>query len=103
MCRIPKAFKNFKCTASDCSDNCCIGWEIDVDRNALIKYKNVTGSFSDELRRGITFSSDGSLCFKLIDERCFFLDENNLCRIYKTLGKDALCDICREQDRKSVV
>lgn len=99
MCRIPKAFKNFKCTASDCSDNCCIGWEIDVDKNAFIKYKNVTGSFSDELRRGITFSSDGSLCFKLIDERCFFLDENNLCRIYKTLGKDALCDICREHPR----
>lgn len=98
MCRIPQTFKNFKCSASACTDNCCIGWEIDIDGKTAKKYMDVTGDFANELKNGIDVAV-GNLCFKLVNGRCYFLDENNLCKIYKTLGRDALCNICREHPR----
>lgn len=33
-CTYPKYYKDFKCTAESCSDNCCIGWEIDIDEKS---------------------------------------------------------------------
>ena len=29
--RRPAYYKAFRCIGSDCTENCCIGWEIDVD------------------------------------------------------------------------
>lgn len=96
----PKAFENFKCTAGRCTDNCCIGWEIDIDPVTLNKYEAAECDFQSELLSGITESSDGSLCFKLKENgRCAFLDENNLCKIQLNMGEPILCDICREHPR----
>ena len=36
---IPEYYNKFKCIASKCSDNCCIGWEIDIDSKTYEKYK----------------------------------------------------------------
>ena len=93
--RKPDFYDKFKCTASKCSDTCCVGWEIDVDEASQEAYRKVTGAFGDKLRANI---EDGH--FKLLPhDRCPFLDKNNLCEIYKHLGKGALCDICREHPR----
>ena len=46
---IPEYYNKFKCIASKCSDNCCIGWEIDIDSKTYEKYKNVTGSLAMSL------------------------------------------------------
>ena len=27
----PEYVENFKCIGGECEDNCCIGWDIDVD------------------------------------------------------------------------
>lgn len=100
MIIIPKAFKSFKCTAQKCTDNCCIGWEVDIDRLTLEKYKQVGGELGKLLFDNITVSEDGSYCFKMTEgERCAFLDENNLCVIQKKAGEPMLCDICREHPR----
>lgn len=96
----PSFYDDFKCTASKCSDNCCIGWEIDVDEETLKKYNNIQGSFGDEIREKIEKSPDGSKCFKLSEnDRCPFLNNENLCRIYINRGEDALCDICKNHPR----
>ena len=93
--RKPDFYDKFKCTASKCSDTCCIGWEIDVDENSQNTYRKVTGEFGDRLRENIV---DGH--FKLLPhDRCPFLDKKNLCEIYQHLGEGALCDICREHPR----
>ena len=93
--RKPDFYDKFKCTASKCSDTCCIGWEIDVDKASQEAYRKVTGVFGDKLRANI---EDGH--FKLLPhDRCPFLDSNNLCEIYTHLGEGALCDICREHPR----
>lgn len=96
----PAFFDEFRCIASKCTDNCCIGWEIDIDDESMKRYNSVEGIFGDELRSKIKKSSDGSNCF-LLDEkdRCSFLDENNLCRIISNKGEGYLCDICREHPR----
>lgn len=90
---------SFRCTADKCTDNCCIGWEIDIDPVSLSRYRKVEGEFGETLRRGILSSSEGA-CFALTkDERCVFLNEQNLCDIYLHLGENALCDICTRHPR----
>lgn len=96
----PSFYDDFKCIASECTDNCCIGWEIDVDENTFGKYSKLTGALGDEIRSKITTSEDGSKCFVLGEnDRCPFLNEQNLCRIIIGCGEDAICDICKNHPR----
>jgi len=96
----PDFYDDFKCIAGRCTDNCCIGWEIDVDEASLEKYNKINTLFGDKIRSQIIKSEDGSSCFKLSEnERCPFLNENNLCDIIINCGEECLCDICREHPR----
>lgn len=94
----PHYYKNFKCIASSCKDNCCIGgWEIDIDEETAIYYKNVSGEFGKRLKDAITFTDE--YCFKLNNGRCPFLDNNNLCEIYRELGEDKMGVVCTQFPR----
>ena len=96
---VPNYYKDFKCIAEKCKHNCCIGWEIDIDEETLLKYKNRKGKFSRTLRNGINFNDDYTY-FKLDGKgRCAFLNENNLCDIILNLGEDSLCQICNDHPR----
>ena len=98
--RTPSYYKKFKCIASRCSDNCCIGWEIDIDRISRKKYEGVSGSFGDRLRENMVTSPDGSCSFRLLEhERCAFLNKDNLCDLILQMGEDSLCQICRDHPR----
>ena len=44
-------------------------------------------------------SEPGEYFFKLKNNRCPFLNKENLCDIFINLGEDRLCDICREHPR----
>ena len=33
--RIPSYYEEFSCIADKCKDNCCIGWEIDIDEETI--------------------------------------------------------------------
>ncbi|MBO7412995.1 MAG: flagellin lysine-N-methylase [Fibrobacter sp.] len=93
--RKPDFYDRFKCIAGQCTDTCCVGWEIDVDEASQEAYRKVSGTFGDKLRDNI---EDGH--FKLLPhDRCPFLDGNNLCEIFANLGEGALCNICREHPR----
>lgn len=91
----------FACTASACSDNCCIGWEIDIDSRTAGRYRSLSQSDSPlarRLREDICW--DFPPHFRLTaGERCPFLNEQNLCDIYLHLGEDALCEICDQHPR----
>ena len=39
--RVPSYYKNFRCIADKCPDNCCRGWEIDIDEDTLDYYKDL--------------------------------------------------------------
>ena len=93
--RSPDYCRKFRCIADKCRDNCCIGWEIDIDEKTADFYENVRGKFGEKLRKNISENS-----FILGEkERCPFLNDCNLCEIYINLGEDKLCQICTDHPR----
>ncbi len=95
---VPKYYKDFVCKGGCCSDNCCIGWEIDIDNESLERYNSEGGEFGNRLRAGIT-DEGGSPHFKLCGDRCPHLNSDNLCDLIIEKGQDYLCEICREHPR----
>lgn len=96
--RVPHYYKDFVCIASKCKDNCCIGgWEIDIDDETANYYLNLEGEFGDILRASIGRTDE--YCFKFKDGKCPFLDNENLCEIYKNLGEDKMGVVCTQFPR----
>ena len=92
----PHFYDNFVCTAGDCPDTCCAGWQIMIDEESLERYENEPGEFGKILRNSIDWEEE---CFYQNNRRCAFLNDENLCDLYKALGPDALCDTCRMYPR----
>lgn len=89
----PSYYKKFKCIAGKCQHNCCIGWEIDIDSESLDFYKTQ----SDIIDK---ISFEGSPHFLLGEqERCPFLNNDNLCDLILEHGERNLCQICRDHPR----
>ena len=95
----PNYYDKFKCIADKCKDNCCIGWEIDIDEITFNKYMNIGGNLGNRLKNEIT-TENGVHYFKLKEnERCPFLNKNNLCDIICESGEENLCQICNDHPR----
>lgn len=96
--RKPSYFDKFNCIASECEDTCCAGWGIVIDEKTLNYYKSVEGEFGERLKSEI-IEDDGDKIFKLNGTRCSFLNSNNMCDIYTSLGGDKLCYTCKQYPR----
>lgn len=94
---IPDYYNKFSCIADKCKDNCCIGWEIEIDDKTSEKYKKVKGSLKERFANDICNN-----VFILKNNRCPFLNGNNLCDIQAKLGGDYLCKVCRKYPRFTV-
>lgn len=94
-----KPFESFKCIGGECKTNCCIGWQIDIDKKTLKKYKKVKGEFAQKLKNGVDFDGGKFLMTANGEKRCVFLNEKNLCEIIINLGENYLCEVCREHPR----
>lgn len=95
---VPDYYADFRCIASRCRHSCCLGWEVDVDPEALERYDRVEGDFGRRLRDSIC--REGQPHFRLQEgDRCPFLNGDKLCDIYIELGEDALCQICADHPR----
>ena len=92
----PHFYDKFICTAGDCPDTCCAGWQIMIDEESLERYGKEAGEFGRHLRNSIDWEKE---CFYQNNRRCAFLNEENLCDLYKALGPDALCDTCKSYPR----
>ena len=95
----PDYFDEFSCIAQHCRHTCCQGWEIDVDEKALAFYQTVPGELGDELRNHILQDQDGAHFVLGEDDRCPFLNSQNLCRLILELGEEHLCQICADHPR----
>ena len=90
---VPDYYRQFRCTAGECEDTCCAGWQIVVDRKSLRRYWKECGDYRKKLRKSIRWLRR---IFRQDDEkRCAFLTEKNLCEMYQKLGKKSLCRTCR--------
>jgi lysine-N-methylase len=95
----PNYYHRFRCIAAACKHSCCVGWEIDVDGDALSRYDALQGSMGDRLRACIDREADPP-CFILTEgERCPFLRESGLCDLICELGEESLCHICADHPR----
>ncbi len=94
----PNFFESFKCTADECNDTCCAGWEIYVDADTADYYAELDGDDGEYVRDKLKVCEEGMLLCRE-GERCPFLRGDNLCELIIRLGEDLLCDICREHPR----
>lgn len=90
---VPSYYKDFKCIASKCKHNCCIGWEIDIDSASLEFYKQQ----SDIIKKVELCEQPHFILGE--NERCPFLNKDNLCDIILNHGEGALCQICSDHPR----
>lgn len=93
----PDYFDEFKCSADRCQDTCCAGWQIVIDKETLEKYKKLKGDYIWKVMTCVdwetgTFRQDNA-------KRCAFLNEQNLCELYKNAGEESLCKTCRDYPR----
>ncbi len=82
-------YNQFNCIAEKCKHNCCIGWQISIDKKSLKRYKKNT-----EIKKTIDFNHRR---FLLNNRRCANLDCDNLCKILKS--GEQLCQICSDHPR----
>ena len=95
-------FEKFKCIGGKCSDSCCVGWNIDIDKITFKRYFKVKDTemrkmFQKNVQNNERCSSEdvdyGIVKLKK-DKRCPFLDEKNYCIIHSKLGEDYLSNVC---------
>ncbi len=56
----PHFYDQFVCTAGDCPDTCCAGWQIVIDEDSLERYGNEKSEFGKRLRNSIDWEEE---CF----------------------------------------
>ena len=94
----PAYYRHFECIAAACRHSCCIGWEVDVDGEALALYGGMTHPYAAHIRDSI--DNTDTPHFMLSDgERCPHLAPSGLCNIITECGEQALCQICRDHPR----
>lgn len=93
----PDYYDQFKCTADKCKDTCCAGWQIVIDDESLEQYKKLKSDYIWKVMACVDWETD---TFRQDNEkRCAFLNEQNLCELYKNAGADSLCKTCRDYPR----
>lgn len=96
---VPDYYPRFRCIAGNCKHNCCIGWEIDIDESTLDTYQSAGGDIGHRLREHIDWNCDTPHFILGQQERCPFLNGENLCDLMVELGETALCAICDDHPR----
>jgi lysine-N-methylase len=92
----------FKCIGGACEDNCCIGWDVDIDKITYTKYQRVTHPLMQrELKRYVkvnpdVYSDTINYAFAVLtpEKHCSFLNADRLCMIQKHLGESYLSNVC---------
>ncbi len=100
--QIPKYMMAFQCIGGACEDNCCIGWDVDIDKITYVKYQRVTHPLMQrELKRYVkvnpdVYSDNINYAFAVLtpEKHCSFLNADRLCMIQKHLGESYLSNVC---------
>lgn len=95
----PAYYPHFRCTADRCAHTCCQGWEIDIDRASLRRYRKMPGPMGERLRAVIAEDAQGAHFILDAEERCPLLSASGLCDLITGKGEKALCQICRDHPR----
>ncbi|MBW9150572.1 flagellin lysine-N-methylase [Clostridium sp. CM028] len=100
--RYPSYLKEFKCIGGKCTDSCCIGWDIDIDKVTFRQYYKVQDKEMKRMIQKNVHNNDeylspdidyGKIELKT-GKRCAFLDDENYCIIYSKIGEEYLSNVC---------
>lgn len=94
----PPYYESFRCIASSCPDSCCKEWDVDIDEEAAVFYRNLPGPLGDKLRQVLQDTEDGTVMV-IENGRCPMWQDDGLCHIQAELGHDALCHVCQQFPR----
>lgn len=103
----PEYVKQFRCIGSSCQDNCCIGWDVDIDKKTYYKYQkfkeeDLMRLFKSSVHQNREAYSDEVDFAKVKlkkDKRCPFLNDENLCIIQAKVGENYLSNVCATYPR----
>ena len=99
----PQYFKKFHCTGSECKDNCCHNWVINIDEATYDKYMSLDEEARKEFTNKIEVTGKDPFNAKMIldeNRNCRFLDDRGLCSIHARYGHEYLSHTCRAYPRK---
>tara|TARA_A100001388_G_scaffold152222_1_gene113128 strand:- start:103 stop:1266 length:1164 start_codon:yes stop_codon:yes gene_type:complete len=97
-------YDDFKCIGSECPNSCCVGWEIDLDINTFQKYRDLQDNNIYKcisINQKPTYDKFAKIK-KVNDQRCSFLDKDNLCNIQKKYSEKLLSPTCSNFPRRKV-
>lgn len=83
-----------------CKFTCCSGWDVNIDNNTYIKWKNNKKNYI--LQNVIEIINDDEVEYfinKETQEKCPFLDNKGLCNIVKNVGEECLSLTCKKFPR----
>lgn len=106
----PKYASLFSCTGPSCEDNCCTGWNVQIDKKTFNAYKQanapeLTERFGTNVKRARNIKSDAHYArieMLPITQECPFMEEK-LCGIQSKLGEDKLSNTCSTYPRNNQV
>ncbi len=99
---LPDYYGEFKCIGGRCEDSCCIGWDIDIDKNTYMDYKELKElEFENLFKDNMYINSEcvnedvdyGRINLNE-EKRCPFLNQCNYCRIHSEIGEEYLSNTC---------
>ena len=104
---VPDYYREFKCTAGNCSHSCCAeGWEIDIDKSAEARYRHEIGKRTEngektaigrKLEKAVKFGKPSH--FVPEGKICPFFNKDGLCELILYGGDKMLCQICADHPR----
>jgi lysine-N-methylase len=90
---LPKSLADFECTGSACKDNCCRieTWNIEVDAETMTKYRALDSNLAQFIHEHIEERDEKYFMKSKEHGLCVALQEDGLCSVITTLGKEYLC------------
>ncbi len=91
---------NFKCIGGACSFTCCKEWSIAVDDYSLARWNSIYLAGQEKPLSFYVNKGKGSM--KLFQNRCPFLNQDNLCQMVVEHGETVLCHTCDTFPRQNL-
>ncbi|NEU05855.1 flagellin lysine-N-methylase [Clostridium senegalense] len=102
----PSYMKKFKCIGGECTDSCCIGWKVSIDKKSYQSYrsckdKKLKEKLDECVKRDRKSVNDGAYAKIVLNEekRCPFLNKENLCDVYLNMGEKYMSHVCTTYPR----
>ncbi|MFB4331570.1 flagellin lysine-N-methylase [Paenibacillus sp. CR_12] len=94
----PQYMNEFQCIGSACSDTCCSGWKINIDKSTYKKYKkikekDVAIKITENIKKNKDSSAGNAAYIQTNGGACAFL-QDGLCSIQLKFGEGFLSETC---------